>query len=285
MQSKEAGPERASLATTQLDTQTIHALVVSQDMARLTPAQQVAYYLQLCDATGLDPRTKPFALINMNGRLVPYALKAATDQLRARRNLSITVTKRERIDDLYTVEVSITDGRRQDTELGAVPVGGLKGDALANALMKALTKAKRRATLSFCGLGMLDESELDTIPNARPAPMPDINVVSAEPAAEGPDPWDQQVSDMRQVADAEMKHKPWRKLTDGTSERDAYQFRWARLVDKARALGIDVELLPEWASRSMYETAAKGVQGAIEEKEAEIRLSEDESEAGNDNGQ
>jgi hypothetical protein len=44
---------------------------------------------------------------------------------------------------------------------------GLKGDALANALMKAETKSKRRVTLSICGLGMLDETEVDTIPDAR----------------------------------------------------------------------------------------------------------------------
>jgi hypothetical protein len=33
--------------------------------------------------------------------------------------------------------------------------------------MKAETKAKRRVTLSLVGLGLLDESELATIPNAR----------------------------------------------------------------------------------------------------------------------
>ncbi|BEJ60493.1 hypothetical protein B10172_05150 [Campylobacter jejuni] len=33
--------------------------------------------------------------------------------------------------------------------------------------MKAITKAKRRVTLSICGLGMLDESELETIKEKR----------------------------------------------------------------------------------------------------------------------
>ena len=32
--------------------------------------------------------------------------------------------------------------------------------------MKAETKAKRRVTLSICGLGILDESETDTMPGA-----------------------------------------------------------------------------------------------------------------------
>ncbi|EOV0478051.1 hypothetical protein ACOIM4_001927, partial [Campylobacter coli] len=44
---------------------------------------------------------------------------------------------------------------------GALNIKNLGGDNLANAIMKAITKAKRRVTLSICGLGMLDESELD----------------------------------------------------------------------------------------------------------------------------
>jgi hypothetical protein len=47
-------------------------------------------------------------------------------------------------------------------------VKGLAGESLCNALMKASTKAKRRAVLAVCGLGMLDESELDTVAGARP---------------------------------------------------------------------------------------------------------------------
>ena len=43
----------------------------------------------------------------------------------------------------------------------------LKGEAKANAVMKAETKAKRRVTLSICGMGWVDESEIDSIPNAR----------------------------------------------------------------------------------------------------------------------
>jgi hypothetical protein len=48
-----------------------------------------------------------------------------------------------------------------------VALGTLKGDALANALMKCETKAKRRVALSLAGLGWLDETEIATIPGAR----------------------------------------------------------------------------------------------------------------------
>ena len=37
--------------------------------------------------------------------------------------------------------------------------------------MKSETKAKRRVTLSLCGLGMLDETEIETIPSATPTPV------------------------------------------------------------------------------------------------------------------
>src|SRR6202020_1247291 len=38
------------------------------------------------------------------------------------------------------------------------------------AVMKAETKSKRRVTLSICGLGILDETEIETIPESKPAP-------------------------------------------------------------------------------------------------------------------
>src|SRR5690606_14334225 len=52
-----------------------------------------------------------------------------------------------------------------------VPLGP---DELANALMKAETKAKRRATLSICGLGMMDESEIETVEGAQPVVIDDV---------------------------------------------------------------------------------------------------------------
>jgi hypothetical protein len=69
---------------------------------------------------------------------------------------------------VYVVKATAKDVQdRTDFATGAVTIEGLKGDALANALMKAETKAKRRVTLSICGLGVLDESELETIPGTQ----------------------------------------------------------------------------------------------------------------------
>src|SRR5690606_39558393 len=70
--------------------------------------------------------------------------------------------------DLHGVRVYGRDKTgREDVATGAVSIAGLKGDALANSVMKAETKAKRRLTLSLAGLGWLDESEVDSIPDAR----------------------------------------------------------------------------------------------------------------------
>jgi hypothetical protein len=82
--------------------------------------------------------------------------------------------------------------------LGPYRWGNLKGDALANALMKPETKAKRRVTLSIAGLGWLDETELETIRDARlvhealdstdlvPDPLPAGDGVSQSPTGRHP---------------------------------------------------------------------------------------------------
>jgi hypothetical protein len=44
-----------------------------------------------------------------------------------------------------------------------VNIKGLTGKDLENALMRAETKAKRRVTLSICGLGIMDEIELEEV--------------------------------------------------------------------------------------------------------------------------
>lgn len=150
-----------------LDAATLESLVTNGDCKRLTPAQKVAYYRARCDAAGLDYRAQPFQFINLQGREVLYALKAATDQLTGKHKIRTEITDQRTEEGLriVTVRAIAADGRATD-EIGAVPIAGLKGEALANALMKASTKAKRRAVLALCGLGMLDETEVDSIPGA-----------------------------------------------------------------------------------------------------------------------
>ena len=146
----------------------LERVLVSGDLAGLTESQRLEYYRAVCESLGINPLTRPFEYLKLNGRLVLYATRAAADQLRSIHGISIIDARIERQDDLITVTVrGRTRDGREDLEVGVVSVAGLRGEALANAQMKALTKAKRRLTLSLAGLGWLDETEAETIPGAR----------------------------------------------------------------------------------------------------------------------
>lgn len=147
----------------------IEAALVQGDLSKLSTEDRILYYTRTCESLGLNPTTRPFEYITLNGKLTLYAKRDATDQLRKLHGVSIAITSREQIGDVYVVTARATDkGGRSDESTGAVATAGLRGDAMANALMKAETKAKRRVTLSVCGLGLLDESELETVKGAAP---------------------------------------------------------------------------------------------------------------------
>ena len=148
------------------------SIVLRGDLSGLNETQKQQYYLFRCHQSGLDPAAKPFDLLTLNGKQVLYANAGATQQLCAIHKLSTQITHRERVDGIYLVSVRCTgaDGRVSENQ-GAVDVGTLTGEKLANGILKATTKAIRRAVLAHCGLGMLDETEVETIPNARKEPL------------------------------------------------------------------------------------------------------------------
>src|SRR3990167_1455321 len=147
----------------------LERVIVAGDLARLTPAERIAYYRAVCESIGLNPLTQPFAYITLNGKLTLYASKTATDQLRTLRGISIDDAQRDIVDpDSATWLVTGHDATgRTDMEIGSVSIAGLKGEARSNAIMKALTKGKRRLTLSLAGLGWLDETEVGSVPSAE----------------------------------------------------------------------------------------------------------------------
>lgn len=159
--------ESQLITTNQLDPATLEKLVTSGNLADLTPTQRVMYYRARCDAAGLDYRTQPFRYITTDGKLSLYAEKSCTDQLARIHGVSYKIVSKGVTDDIYVVEMEATANGRTCVDIGAVAIKGLGGTNLANAMMKAITKARRRATLSLCGLGMLDETEVETIQGAR----------------------------------------------------------------------------------------------------------------------
>ena len=222
-------------ADQQLSAKALENVLISGDLSKLSPADRMGYYQAVCNSLGLNPLTKPFDYITLNGRLQLYALKAATDQLREKHDVSIVITSKEMVDDIYVVTALATmpDGRT-DTDDGAVSVSGLRGEAHANALMKTVTKSKRRVTLSILGLGMLDETETETIPGATtqavnmdtgelqagtPTPRPQnnrpetpIKGVGTDEVASGSD----EDGDDPYVI-CPIHHVPWETKTNGTS--------------------------------------------------------------------
>jgi len=56
--------------------------LVSGDLAGLSESQRLEYYRAVCESLGLNPLTRPFEYLRLNGRLVLYATRAAADQLR-----------------------------------------------------------------------------------------------------------------------------------------------------------------------------------------------------------
>jgi hypothetical protein len=140
--------------------------LIQGDLRQLTPAERVAYYMRSCESLGLNPWTKPFQYVSLGNQLVLYPKKDATDQLRRRDGVSIEIVSRELLEDAKTYVVlarARTPDGRTDESLGAVWLGNLQGEAIANAIMRCETKAKRRVTLSICGLGWSDESEISGI--------------------------------------------------------------------------------------------------------------------------
>ena len=154
----------------------IEKVVIGGDLMPLTPEQRVRYYHAICESLGLNPLTKPFAYIVLNHKLQLYALKDCTEQLRKIHGVSITNVDPRQVGDLFVVVAAASDKEgRVDSATGAVNMNGLNGEALANAMMKCETKAKRRVTLSICGLGMLDETEVDTLRQQGVASEPQGN--------------------------------------------------------------------------------------------------------------
>jgi hypothetical protein len=156
-------------------------VVMSNDLSKLSPQDRVAYVRQLSESLGMNHLTQPFQYITLQGKLTLYATKNAAEQLRRIYGVNIDRVEKEIVNDIYVVTISGHDLHgRHDTDMGAVSIKGLTGDALGTAMMKCLTKAKRRFTLSICGLGFLDESEIEAIPHARPVQV-DADGVIQEP--------------------------------------------------------------------------------------------------------
>lgn len=142
----------------------VHELLSSGNFDKLDGPARAAFLLALCDSLGLNPATQPFEFVRLSGKLTLYAKKDCAEQMRKIHGVSVEKVEQSSEDGLHSTTVWVRDSSgRTDCDVGIVSIKGLSGESLANARMKSLTKAKRRATLSICGLGCLLEDEFDTI--------------------------------------------------------------------------------------------------------------------------
>jgi hypothetical protein len=180
---------------TEPDSKEIERVLIGGDLGALKPDARLSFYNRVCESLGLNPLTQPFEYIVLNGKMRLYAKKDATDQLRKINGVSVDELVHDYKESLglYTVTARGHDkDGRHDTGTGAVNIKGLVGDSLANAIMRAETKSKRRLTLSICGLGFLDETEVESLTSYQDAIVPakqvaeqDQKLLELEPQMEG----------------------------------------------------------------------------------------------------
>jgi hypothetical protein len=153
------------------DSAIISSVILSGDLSKLSATDKVAYFNGYCERLGLDPFTQPFQILRLQGKEILYLTRAGAQQLNKLHSVSHEIVSRNIHEAASTYEViaraSLPDGRHTES-IGAVTIANLKGEAYCNALMKAETKAKRRATLDLLGLGLLDESEVASIVTQEP---------------------------------------------------------------------------------------------------------------------
>lgn len=146
---------QAVIPLPEVSAEVIEKALMIGDFSKMSADMRVAYYLAVCKSSGLNPMSRPFLpMKTQSGDTVLYATVQCAEQLRKIHRISTKVLSRETQDGLYivTVLVSTPDGRTEESQ-GIVEITNLKGTAKANAMLKAESKAKRRATMAICGLG------------------------------------------------------------------------------------------------------------------------------------
>lgn len=174
-------------------TRVIESIVLRGDLSGLGPTERAKFYTQMCEGLGLNPHSQPFAFLRLNGKEILYATRGATDQLAAIHKLNREIVDGPKVIDLagtklvYAVCRATLPNGRVETSTATVPLVDP-----VNVLMKCETKAKRRATLSILGLGVLDEMELETIPASVQEPGGGVDLSrdedQREPSFEPPQP-------------------------------------------------------------------------------------------------
>lgn len=239
----------------------LQAALAEGQLQKLSTDQRLKFLAATCRSVGLNPLTRPFEFITLQGKITMYARKDATDQLRRLHNVSLRIVSREVVGDVLMVTAqAVAPGGRQDEAIGAVPWPRTGAEAQALAAMKAETKAKRRVTLSICGLGFMDESEIEgaqtagsfSEPSAPTMPQTaevqprrdDIQVEVVPPEQEPQEPGEQineslldLMGEIEKCTDAETLNHALAEGEYFTAKRDKLA-AWSAMKARADVLGL-----------------------------------------------
>lgn len=171
----------ATLGNSDADIETMHALMTAGDLSGLTKEQQAIAYLEACRDLGLNWRTKPFIIAKVgNGPATLYPTVEGIEQLAAIHHVDTHVDGETMLEGIYSVRVrAVLPNGRGATKTGKMFVKGMNGQALANAMMKAESKAYRRAVRAVVSLN----SYRPTDPTAKPIFEPPEPAIVAEAVA------------------------------------------------------------------------------------------------------
>ena len=152
------------------------------DLTPLNQAERDIVQRVMCRRMDIDPDSFPFQVIEFKRgpekKTIFYAPRGLFDYLASRDNLHLIVANSHIQGNtiIFTARVTARNGRVVE-DIGAAPVSftGTGGEQTAAGVMKAWTRAVRRALSRFYGASVLDESEKDAVessaaPFAAPAP-------------------------------------------------------------------------------------------------------------------
>ena len=136
------------------------AVLIRGDLSNLPPEERAKYLIAVCNSVRLNPLTKPFEYIVLNGKLTLYARKDATDQLRTIHNISVVELTESEREGVFIVTAKVRNGEgRTDVAKGAADVadavtrGADPIDWIASSAAEVSTLiARRRALVETVGL-------------------------------------------------------------------------------------------------------------------------------------
>ena len=146
----------------------VEKVILNRDLRSLTEIERVQYNFALCRSLKLNPLTNPIDYLTNDGKMTPYINAVGVAQLRAIHGISTKITSRKTDKDFIYVSAIATEKNGRFEESTAIVAltdrynKPLSGQRRADMMMKAETKAKRRATLALVGIPWADGQNIQT---------------------------------------------------------------------------------------------------------------------------